>query len=223
MSAAVEPRPSASVIVIRDAPLEVLMMRRHEKSSFVPNAWVFPGGTTDDADRALATNLGGDPLMTSMRVTAARETFEETGVWLGGPLANAEEKRRRLLEGTLPFHALVSEASLHLERLVWTSRWITPIGIPKRFDTWFFIAPVGRDIVATAEQIEATDVVWIDPAEALARHAAGSMQMVFPTLRNLEALAGYASVDALLSARRDAVIEPVMPVLVNGKPTLPAG
>ena len=38
------PLPAASVIVLRDSPLEVLLLRRNEKSSFVPNAWVFPGG-----------------------------------------------------------------------------------------------------------------------------------------------------------------------------------
>src|SRR4029077_15220855 len=50
----VVPIPAASVLLLRDDPLEVLMIRRHERSSFVPNAWVFPGGAVDEADAALS-------------------------------------------------------------------------------------------------------------------------------------------------------------------------
>jgi 8-oxo-dGTP pyrophosphatase MutT (NUDIX family) len=212
----VTPLPAASAIILRDDPFEVLMLQRHEKSSFVPNAWVFPGGITDEGD----TELGDGSFVDTMRVTAVRETFEETGVWLGAPLAEAERKRRDLLDQRIAFRDLVREAPIDLAQLVWTSRWITPAGIPKRFDTYFFLAVVGRDAVATAEQNEVVDVTWIHPTEALARHAAREMQMVFPTLRNLEALTGFVNAAAVLDARRGAIIEAVEPVLVNGKPTL---
>src|SRR5205823_969050 len=98
------PIPAASAIVLRDAPLEVLMMRRPARSSFVPDAWVFPGGAVEEIDRARAE---GD-VLNAMRYAAARELFEEAGVSLGEPL--------------------------DLEKLVWTSRWITPKGSPKRFE-----------------------------------------------------------------------------------------
>lgn len=212
--AAVTPLPAASVIVVRDAPFEVLMLRRHEKSSFVPNAWVFPGGIAERAD----AELGDGSTLDTMRVAGVRETFEETGIWLGAPLADAERKRRELLAGTITFRELADEAPL--PKLVWTSRWITPQGIPKRFDTYFFLAAVSRDAIATAEQNEVVEVVWIDPSAALAKHAAREMQMVFPTLRNLEAITGYNDTATLLASRRDAVIEPIEPVLIDGKPAL---
>jgi 8-oxo-dGTP pyrophosphatase MutT (NUDIX family) len=215
-SGVVTPLPAASAIILRDDPFEVLMLRRHEKSSFVPNAWVFPGGIAEESD----TELGDGTLLDAMRVTAVRETFEETGVWLGAPLAEAERKRRELLDQRIAFRDLVREAPIDLAQLVWTSRWITPAGIPKRFDTYFFLAIVGRDAIASAEQNEVVDVTWIHPSDALARHAAREMQMVFPTLRNLEAITGFASAAAALDARRGAIIEAVEPVLVNGKPTL---
>lgn len=221
MKTEVPPLSAASVMVIRDAPLEVLMLRRHEKSSFVPNAWVFPGGIAEAADSELARELSDGTTLATMRITAARETFEESGVWLGRPLERQEQKRKALIDGTVTLRDLLREAPLEFETLVWTSRWITPVGMPKRFDTWFFLAKVSRDVVATAEQNEAVEVTWISPAGALSRHEEGSMQMVFPTLRNLEAIAGYENVDALIESRRDAVIEPVLPVLVGGKPTIP--
>lgn len=201
--------PAASAIVLRE-PFEILMMRRHAGASFMPNAWVFPGGIAEDLDH----ELGG------LKITAARETFEETGVWLGAPLEDAEHKRRRLLAGSLSIRHLLAEGPLDPEALVLTSRWITPIGVPKRFDTYFFLAKVPRDTVATAEEHEAVGVTWIHPEDALAKHAAREMQMVFPTLRNLEALRGFATIDELLESRRGIAVEPIMPVLVDGKPTL---
>ena len=210
------PLPAASVIVLRDGPLELLMLRRHANASFMPNAWVFPGGIAEQLDHELAN---GDTLQ-AMKIAAVRETFEETGVWLGAPLDDAEHKRRRLLARNLDIRHLFAEAPVDLDGLVWTSRWITPAGVPKRFDTYFFLAGVGRDVEASAEDREAVDVVWIHPEEALARHAAREMQMVFPTLRNLEALTGFDTAEALMESRKGLTIEPIEPVLVDGKPAL---
>lgn len=176
----IEPVPAASVLVLRHGesggPFEVLLLRRNEKSSFVPGAWVFPGGVADESD-------GGD-----LRVTAVRETFEEAGV------------------------------TLEPEALVWTSRWITPLGLPKRFDTYFYLAKVGRDVPVAIDNREIADSMWIAPADALARR---DLKLVFPTIRNLEAIAGFPNADAVIESRRGAVIEAILPVLVDGKPTLP--
>ncbi len=168
----VTPIPAASVILMRGEPFEVLMIRRHEKASFVPNAWVFPGGAADpDDERA-------DPIDT-MRAAAARELYEETGV------------------------------TIDAAELVWTSRWITPAGLPKRFDTYFFLgrAPVGAQTVLNPQ--EAVDVVWITPADALAR-----LDPVFPVQKNLEAIAGFRSTEELIASRRGAEIRPVQPVMI---------
>lgn len=169
----VTPVPAASVIVLRDAPLEVLLLERHEKSSFVPKAWVFPGGITEEGEDA--------------RATAVRETFEEAGI------------------------------ALDPESLVATSRWITPVGIPRRFDTWFFLAKVGRDVTVTIDENEITAYQWITPQDALARR---DLKLVFPTIKNLEAIARFHDADALIASRHGAIIEPIEPVLVDGKPTL---
>lgn len=207
----VVPVPAASVLLLRDAPLEVLMIRRHARSSFVPDAWVFPGGAVDEVDREIARS-GSE--LDVMRVAAARELFEESGIWLGGALSDAEAARRRLLAGARAMRDLIAESPVELDRLVWTSRWITPAGVPKRFDTWFFLAGIGRHAVATPENSEAVEAVWIAPADALARHAAREFPMVFPTMKNLEAIAGFASVEPLLASRRGAEIRTMRPVLV---------
>lgn len=167
------PVPAASVIVLRDAPLEVLMLRRNDASSFVPGAWVFPGGAIEAGETPAAA--------------AARETREECGL------------------------------ELDPESLVLTSRWITPEGIPKRFDTYFFLAVVNREATVKIDGAEIVDAVWVTAAEALASR---DRKLVFPTIKNLEAIAAVDSADALIESRRGAIIEPIQPILVNGKPTL---
>lgn len=215
--AEVIPVPSASVIVLRDAQpgFEVLMIRRHESASFVPNAWVFPGGVVEQLDREIARERGDGSRLGRMRVAGARELFEETGIWLGAPLESSDAKRRRLLAGSLGFRQLLDESPVDFEQLVWTSHWITPVGVPKRFDTYFFVTKVGSDAVATVEHVEAVESVWITPDGAI-----DSLQMVFPTIKNLEALRGFESADALIASRRGADIQPVEPVLIGGKPEL---
>lgn len=206
----VPPVAAASVILLRDTPLEVLMIRRHSKASFVPDAWVFPGGMVDTDDHTLGdgTELG------TMRVCAARELFEESGIWLGEPLTGADEKRRALLAGEITFASLIDESPLDIEKLIWTSRWITPVGVPKRFDTYFFLARADRDVIASAENVEAVEVIWIAPCEAIEK-----LQIVFPTQKNLEALAGFTNAAELLASRRGAGIPTTRPVLVveNGR------
>jgi 8-oxo-dGTP pyrophosphatase MutT (NUDIX family) len=204
-AAEVPPIPAASVIVLRDAPLEVLMIRRNAKSSFVPDAWVFPGGVVEPADH----DLGDGTELGTMRIAAARELFEESGIWLGAPLADADAKRRALLAGEITFASLIAESPVDFEKLVWTSRWITPVGVPKRFDTYFFLATVDRNAIASAENVEAVEVIWIAPAEAIEK-----LQIVFPTQKNLEAVAGFTSAEELLASRRGVKVPATRPVLV---------
>lgn len=185
---------AASVIVLRDAPLEVLMLRRHANASFAPNAWVFPGGVVDPSDTREST-------LATMRVTAARELFEETGISLGAPLAR---------------DAAFQVPDTLEERLVWTSHWITPVGVPRRFDTYFFVTSVSRETEASLLGDELLDLRWIAPADALA-----SLQMIFPTVKNLEALQPFTTAADFIASRRGATIEAIQPVLVGGRPTLP--
>ncbi|MEA2162432.1 MAG: hypothetical protein QOK37_559 [Thermoanaerobaculia bacterium] len=209
----VAPVAAASVILLRDTPLEVLMMRRHAKASFVPDTWVFPGGIVEASDRA----LGDGTVIGTMRVAALRELFEESGIWLGGALDNADAKRRALIKGETTFAALTNEAPLDFDSLVLTSRWITPIGVPKRFDTYFFLAIAGDDSVPSVddgEDGEAVELRWITPAAAIE-----TLAIVFPTQKNLEALAGFATAKELIDSRRGIEVPTTRPLLVveNGK------
>ncbi len=205
------PVASASVIVLRGDPFEVLLLRRHERAGFVPGSWVFPGGIAEEGDRELAGHLGPGDRLTEMRVCAARELFEETGVWIGSPFPDALECRRRLLDGSSTFEELMERCRPELDRLVWTARWITPVGIPRRYDTWFFLTTVSEDVEGTPEYREGTEIVWLRPEEALARHEAGDLPLVFPTIRTLQDLTKWSSAEELLRSRRGAEIPTTRP------------
>ncbi|MDX1584950.1 MAG: NUDIX hydrolase, partial [Thermoanaerobaculia bacterium] len=206
--------PAASVIVMRGEPFEVLFLKRTSTSSFVPDAWVFPGGAVDPIDREIADGHLDGTESDAMRVCALRELFEESGIWLGSAIEDVGTVRRELLDDPALFEKLFASCAGQLHRLVWTSRWITPIGIPKRFDTWFFLLEVGDEQEATAENREGVEVRWLRPAEALRRHRARELPMVFPTIRNLEAIVDEDSASRLIESRKSATVEPVQPTLI---------
>ena len=96
-------RDAATVIVARDGAhgIEVFLVTRHAKSSFLAMRAVYPGGALDEADceddtralfappwsdEAMAARLEDDTLgpvrARGLYVAAARETFEEAGLLL---------------------------------------------------------------------------------------------------------------------------------------------
>lgn len=185
-------------------------MRRTETSTFVPGAWVFPGGTLEASDRC-----DGDDDATALRRCAIREVLEETGIWLGEALADAAVVRQRLLGGATVGDRMSTSLGTALDDLVLTARWVTPAGIPKRYDTWFFLASVADDVEGTPDDAEGLELAWLTPADALRRHREGAMPMVFPTIRTLEDLATFPSRTALVESRRNETIRVTRPVLVT--------
>lgn len=237
------PQPAATVVLLREgaSPLEALLMRRHRSSGFVPGAWVFPGGRVDAADSGPALHerirgLPARPVPGSPFWSAAlRELFEETGVLLAsrrdrdrgeGPLEWApdassdrrvEALRRQLMDGTATLHDVLHELDLVLETggTVHMAHWVTPVVEPRRYDTHFFAAalPAGRSV--RPDPREMTEAVWLSPRDALDRFEQGALPMVFPTVKTLETLAAYDSVDHALSALRQTRVPQILPRLVR--------
>jgi 8-oxo-dGTP pyrophosphatase MutT (NUDIX family) len=109
---------------------------------------------------------------------------------------------------------LEEEAGIALSadvELVPFSRWITPEQVKVRFDTWFFAARAPADAEATPDGGECVDARWLRPAAALVAHAGDELALVFPTIKHLEELSEYATVEDTLAAARDRPVEPVMP------------
>lgn len=178
------------------------MVVRHHQIDFASGALVFPGGRVEAADAVLA---GGDATA-AFRIAAIRETWEECGILLatpGTPLAAEGEFAAMLAE-----RGLVPDATC----LAHFAHWITPIPVPKRFDTHFFLAAAPADQDALHDGHEAVDSVWIRPVDALAEAEAGTRKIVFPTRMNLNKLARSNSVAEAFAAARAKPVVTVQPI-----------
>lgn len=200
------PRDAASVILLRAHPdaarggYEVLLVRRQRRSSFMPAAFVFPGGAAEAAD--------GD-----LRITAARELFEEAGVLVadGAPGADDRAALRAELHGGGAAAIRFTADAMH----PW-SHWITPSIEPKRFAARFYVAVLPDGQEPSVDTTETIDLCWVTPAEALVR--AKELALPPPQVRTFWELSRLAGIDDVLaeSARRADEPAPIMPRVAPG-------
>jgi 8-oxo-dGTP pyrophosphatase MutT (NUDIX family) len=218
----VTPRPSSAVVVAREGAageFEVFMVRRHIKSEFVPDAFVFPGGSVKPQDAeteqtpgvCAAVPDGPTALGTGYRSAALRECFEEAGILLARrgdqplaiPPADAHRfavfaEALRVDQTTLAAIAAHEGLILATDELLHWAHWITPEPMPKRFTTHFFLAAMPPGQEAAHDQIETSDGVWITPRDALAGAERGDFPLVFATIHQLREL---ATIEGLATAR----------------------
>jgi 8-oxo-dGTP pyrophosphatase MutT (NUDIX family) len=204
------PIPAATLILMRPGLLrapELLMMERTRNMAFAAGALVFPGGRIDPDDHLLADRIGGGVEHAAARIAAIRETIEETGLApalrqkLDAPILN---QLRQELEEETPFSTLIDTFGLDLDLGALTpfARWCPNFAEARRFDTLFFVAeaPSGAS-EATAAKAEAVRTFWATADQVLQEADSGQARIIFPTRRNLERLARFASID---EARADA-------------------
>ncbi len=200
----VEPRGASTVMLVRDGAsgVEVYVQRRVATMAFAPSTVVFPGGGIDPADAALpVTTPGLAELAAAMGASvegaapyaaaAVREVEEECGVRL-----SVADLRGR-------------------------AHWVTPEFEPRRYDTWILAAGMPEGQEARGTTTESDHSAWVRPGDLLARHAAGEVRMLPPTVVSLEELARFGSAAAFLTDR--PVVAKVVPVLVvgaDGQPVL---
>ena len=234
------PRHAATVVLLRDAAAgpEVYLLRRAGTMAFAAGMHVFPGGSVDPRDGETATAWSGppamqwaawlgcdEPLARALVCAAVRETFEESGVLLAGPHAgdvvadttgdDLERDRLSLLDRSVSMAEMLSRRGLVLrsDLLRPWAHWITPEFEPKRFDTRFFVAAVPTGQRPRDVSGEADDTVWLPVAEAVARHDAGGLAMLPPTIVALREISVFGSVAEVLAAPRE--VRPVLPRLAR--------
>jgi 8-oxo-dGTP pyrophosphatase MutT (NUDIX family) len=188
-------RPAATILLLRrggkhtQRELEVLLVRRTESARFMPGVWVFPGGRVE-ADELIIGVSGAetdvDADELAHRAAAIRELAEEASIQL----------------------------DLSAELVLW-SRWITPEPVPIRFDTRFYLALAPAHSPPKPDGSEIIDAAWMNPKDALESGEAGEIELVFPTIKQLESLAPYATADEAMEAARATVVEPIMPNVVQ--------
>lgn len=208
--------PAATMILLDDRPdLQVLMLLRNDASGFVASHTIFPGGAIEQDDRSstwdslisgLTNKEADEQLRTeearSYWIAAIRETIEEVGVVVGSHEDELLEDRKSLENGTVNFSQIVAQRqlSLNLSGVKPISRWITPKGGPRRYDTYFFAAQSRSPITPRVDGKEAVEVFWITPSDALQKWEAGELTMISPTLATLQQLQTYRNTDEIFSA-----------------------
>jgi 8-oxo-dGTP pyrophosphatase MutT (NUDIX family) len=231
-------RLAATILMLREGAdgMEVFMVVRHQQIDFASGALVFPGGKlaagdTDPRVRARcigAGDLSDDAL--ALRVCGIREAFEECGLLLarsgdGGTSAIdiarvaqlGDRYRRPLDKGELGIADMLEAEDLVLciDELVPFAHWITPTFMPKRFDTYFYLAAAPPEQVALHDGFEAVDSAWLRPADVLEQADAGTRTLVPATRLNVEKLGQNPHVADALEAARTIPMVTVQPVLVE--------
>jgi 8-oxo-dGTP pyrophosphatase MutT (NUDIX family) len=178
---------------------------------------------TRRSDAEASSMLGVDSGGLAFWVAALRECFEEAGVLLayrgpvpdGGDVAlldvgDADTRARlaalrvSLNAGEIAFLDACRREGFRLatDRVHYFSHWITPEPAPKRYDTRFFVAALPADQVPVHDDYETVDTVWVRPLDALARAKAGEFDLIFPTMKNLEAIGRFTTSGELLAAAK---------------------
>ena len=109
-----------------------------------------------------------DDMLAAARTAAVRETAEEAGL------------------------------RIDPDTLAYFSHWTTPLVRPRRFSTWFFVAPAGDEGVRVDGR-EISAHRWLRPAAALAARHAGEIELPPPTYVSLTVLSAFESVAAALA------------------------
>ena len=224
-------KDASTVILLREAPggLETFMLCRHQRSGFMGGAHVFPGGKVDASDKApswrdrtdapaeaIAARLGEDDADAGLGllVAAVRETFEEAGVLLASPREGRDVARARvrLLQGE-SFATLAEELDITISSNALTpyARWVTPKMESRRFDTRFYVAAVPTDQSASHDGSETTSAKWLQPAEAIEEMYEGRIKLAPPTVRTLQWLAGFDTIEAVAAdalSRKPPLVRP---------------
>lgn len=229
--------PAATIIIFRNAPdgaaPEVLMTVRSRNMTFAGGMAVFPGGRVDPEDYALAQALvaehGLDPDEAAHQIAAVRETLEETGLALGlaGDIDADKAQAARAMLGESGALGPVLAAfgwRLDLAQIVPFARWFPKNeNIPRVYDTRFYLADLGTGAVdVSIDESENTHLFWTTAQGALDAAERGEIKLIFPTRRNLERLALFASF-AEARAQAEAIpVRTIMPQVVeqDGKPWL---
>lgn len=200
---------------------------RVDKADRDPELAVFSRGlSAEEAGPALNEPDLAEETALGLFFAAVRETFEESGVLLAVPARGGRidfsgpgaavrfaRYRRDLHEQKVTLLELAQKEDVlyALDRLTPYAHWITPPIESKRFDTRFLLARMPRGQSPVHDSIEMTESLWITPAEALERQAAGRLLLMPPTFKTMLELAAYSSADQLFAAAASRRVQTIQP------------
>jgi len=227
-----------------DQGFELFMVKRHEQSAFMAGAYVFPGGRVDDSDRFDPLTDYCDGIDAALQhlpdlqpaeavqyhVAAIRELFEEAGVLLARDPLGAfisftdpdlklkfDAYRLAVHQSMLPLPLILQTEGQRfaLDALVPFAHWVTPEIEHRRFDTRFFVTRIPSGQEPLHDDEETVHSIWVSPVEALERYGRQEINLAPPTLRSLEDLARFHSVEEVLEVSRHKRIQRIQPRFIE--------
>jgi 8-oxo-dGTP pyrophosphatase MutT (NUDIX family) len=234
-------KDASTVVLLRDGDgaeggLELYLLRRTTGMAFAGGFCVFPGGGVDARDFDHEVGWVGpsceewasllsttEEHARALVCAAVRETFEESGVLLAGPTADAvvadttgddwEEDRRALEARELSLTDFLDRRGLKLrtDLLRWWGSWVTPVFEPKRYDTRFFVAVLPEGQVTRDVSSESDHVLWMPVREIIDAVDDGRLAMLPPTYATCLELYEFTSAAAALAAASERDRTPILP------------
>jgi 8-oxo-dGTP pyrophosphatase MutT (NUDIX family) len=224
-------RDASTVVLLRDGAdgIETWLLTRVRGMAFAAGASVFPGGRVDEADASLPFPHDGAALTAArfavdearartLLGAAVRETFEETGVLLSAPVADLSGARTDVEAGRISFGDLLRANNLTVDTAglrPW-SRWVTPAGEVRRYDTHFFVGVLPDGAEAQDVTSESSSAGWFGVRAALESAQRGERMMLPPTLATLASLQNFATVADALASADGRSLEAVQPTVSQG-------
>ena len=184
------------------------MTRRSMSASFAPGAYVFPGGGIEPSDAQSHALAKRRHTQTDERLTQAmaaiRESFEELGVLLAthpdGRMADMNDIAT--FDRLQPLAPQIQSRGMQLaaDQVFVLAHWVTDRDLKRRFDVPFLVARMPQGQTPVADDKEQFEPLWIRPQDALQRHRNNDFFIIFPTIRTLERMQAFDSVDQVLAA-----------------------
>jgi len=187
------------------------------------------GITFDEAQKILGGTISPEESFAHW-IAGIRELFEEAGVLLAydkkgnfSQIKNRDEQekffnyRALLQKGAITICQMAQEEKLlfALDQLHYYAHWITPEARSERFDTRFFLTryPLGQE--ASHDQKETTAGIWITPYKALEENLKGEVFLSPPTLKTLEDLSRFKTIDEISHSLKSRNIQTILPILTK--------
>ena len=165
------------------------------------------------------------PAAKSLFITAIRETFEESGILFAKRTDNVSVElmfrdplkwnayRQQLHNQAKSLEDIADHENIIFvpHALIPYARWITPEAEKKRFDTWFFIAQIPTHQTPCHDDVELVDSIWVTPEGALKKNDEKKILLMPPTLKTIEELSAFSSLDRVFEKIQEKRLSPILP------------
>jgi len=187
-------------------------------------------GISENQARHILRETDAEGLSLAYWIAGIRELFEEAGILLAysknGQILSIDSDdmrqrftlhRQALQKGEKTLLQIIKEegVTLALDKCFYYAHWVTPEARNVRFDTRFFVARNIPGQEATPDAKETTEGVWLTPAEALQENLKGTVTLSPPTLKTLEDLSRFNTINDVISALPNMEKPTVLPILLN--------